>query len=459
MSTSGKVDPNGKLGFDILNNPVTVPVMSSPPVVTITNDTNSTTMANTKPLPGVSYTSIDPTDTTQFTPLGVGQIVAAKGGSGANANYAASWHNGISTGYPNVVVYDFIFDGSTFEFDMHENSGAQFHIMVDGQFVTQYPQTVGGTANNYASIKVAFGSAQTRHISIYMTSTNEVTLGMWRDKTNAFLPTPLPTRRLMIVGDSYEGGASSSPIGTFGKYLGLALGFTDIVNSGVGSTGWLANGSYTNLATRLQTDVIAQKPTDIVITMGHNDAGFTAAQITQQVQAVLAQIRTGLPNLRTLTVTGPLCAGSQVGTYGTINSAIRSGCQQADRFIDTITVPIFTGTGKTGNRVVSDGVTNSTTTVTSATAAFVAGDVGSIITGSGIPAYTTIASVTNSTTAVLSAAATASASGVSLTITNQKNDGNSDNFISTDGTHPVDAGSAYLGYALAHRILNAYEVH
>jgi hypothetical protein len=53
----------------------------------------------------------------------------------------------------------------------------------------------------------------------------------------------------------------------------------------------------------------------------------------------------------------------------------------------------------------------------SATAAFVAGDVGSFVTGPGIAAGTTIASRTNATTVVLSAATTASASGLTITIT------------------------------------------
>jgi hypothetical protein len=66
-------------------------------------------------------------------------------------------------------------------------------------------------------------------------------------------------------------------------------------------------------------------------------------------------------------------------------------------------------------RTVTDGVLNSTTTITSATAAFVAGDVGSVVSGTGIPNGASIASVTNSTTAVLSVAATSTASGVSLT--------------------------------------------
>ncbi len=71
-------------------------------------------------------------------------------------------------------------------------------------------------------------------------------------------------------------------------------------------------------------------------------------------------------------------------------------------------------------RTVSDGATNSNTTVTSATAAFASpADVGAVIAGPGIPSGTLIASVTNSTTVVLSVAATATATGQPLTISPQ----------------------------------------
>lgn len=68
-------------------------------------------------------------------------------------------------------------------------------------------------------------------------------------------------------------------------------------------------------------------------------------------------------------------------------------------------------------RVVTDGVTtNTSTAITSATAVFTAADRGRPITGTGIPAATTIASVTSATAAVLSAAATATGTGVTFTI-------------------------------------------
>ena len=68
-------------------------------------------------------------------------------------------------------------------------------------------------------------------------------------------------------------------------------------------------------------------------------------------------------------------------------------------------------------RSVTDGVENSTTTITSATANFTSADVGASISGSGIPANDTIKTVSNSTTVLLATAATASATGVTLQIT------------------------------------------
>lgn len=71
--------------------------------------------------------------------------------------------------------------------------------------------------------------------------------------------------------------------------------------------------------------------------------------------------------------------------------------------------------------VFTDGATtNTNTTLTSATAAFKASDAGKPISGAGIPAAATIASVTNATTVVLSAAATATATGVTVTVNRTK---------------------------------------
>jgi hypothetical protein len=80
---------------------------------------------------------------------------------------------------------------------------------------------------------------------------------------------------------------------------------------------------------------------------------------------------------------------------------------------------VFTGSAANtfnGGRTVTDGVLASNSTLTSATAAFTANDVGSAVTGTGIPAGTRIATRTSATSVTLTAAATATASGVAVTI-------------------------------------------
>lgn len=68
-------------------------------------------------------------------------------------------------------------------------------------------------------------------------------------------------------------------------------------------------------------------------------------------------------------------------------------------------------------RVVADGATTITsTTITSATAAFTATDIGRSVSGAGIPAGAQIVAITSATQAVISEAATATASGVVLTV-------------------------------------------
>lgn len=69
-----------------------------------------------------------------------------------------------------------------------------------------------------------------------------------------------------------------------------------------------------------------------------------------------------------------------------------------------------------GSRGVTDGVLNSTTTVTSATAVFTDADRGKVIAATGITAGTTILSVESATSITLSATATATATSVALTI-------------------------------------------
>lgn len=74
------------------------------------------------------------------------------------------------------------------------------------------------------------------------------------------------------------------------------------------------------------------------------------------------------------------------------------------------------GGGAPPGVLFTDGVTNTDTSLVSATAGFTSADVGRTVSGAGIFAGSTIASVTNSTTVVLSHVTTATATGVSITL-------------------------------------------
>lgn len=82
------------------------------------------------------------------------------------------------------------------------------------------------------------------------------------------------------------------------------------------------------------------------------------------------------------------------------------------------TAPTHTVTllGGQGPRQVVDGVTNTTTLLTSATAVFNSGDIGRPVSGAGIPVGTVIAAFASATNVTLSQPATASASSVTITL-------------------------------------------
>ena len=84
---------------------------------------------------------------------------------------------------------------------------------------------------------------------------------------------------------------------------------------------------------------------------------------------------------------------------------------------DTVQVRAFVALDS--SRTVTDGATNSNTTVTSNTAQFTSADIGKEISGGTIPAGAKISSLTNPFTAVISSAASGTATGVTLRIGRQ----------------------------------------
>ncbi len=95
-------------------------------------------------------------------------------------------------------------------------------------------------------------------------------------------------------------------------------------------------------------------------------------------------------------------------------------------------------------RILTDGVTtNGSATLTSATAAFTSQDVGNPITGTNIPASTTISGYTSATSVTLSNNATASGSPVTFKIYGDGNRSVPD-AVTTNGSTTITSATAYF---------------
>lgn len=125
-------------------------------------------------------------------------------------------------------------------------------------------------------------------------------------------------------------------------------------------------------------------------------------------------------SIASVTATAPAVGGTATAlttTDYTYDPAIGGLCYPSGFSAGTKIVTVYTHGH--GYRTLADGVTTSSdATVTSATGAFVDGDVGLPISGTGIPSGSRIAAINSTTSIEVTANATASAT-VTLTIANQ----------------------------------------
>lgn len=154
-----------------------------------------------------------------------------------------------------------------------------------------------------------------------------------------------------------------------------------------------------------------------VVTSGSSGVGFTHTCTPGDLTGKSLTVQVGRPDItgviRPFSYTG--CKVNQwelsckAGELANLKVALVA---QAESTAQTLGKPYYS----TGTRSVSDGATNSNTTVTSATAAFTQADVNAPISGGSIPAAATIVTVTNATTVTISAAAGSTATNVTLVI-------------------------------------------
>jgi hypothetical protein len=150
------------------------------------------------------------------------------------------------------------------------------------------------------------------------------------------------------------------------------------------------------------------------------------------------------PDLKTVTCIIPNYV-VQTGDPEAVTDATTIGTRRTPVVIASLNMnKALVDYGTRMTRTVTDGVTvNASSTLTSATAAFTASDVGNPITGTNIQTSTTISGYTNATTVTLSKPATASGSPVTFKIYGDGNRSVMD-AVTTHGSTTITSVTAYF---------------
>lgn len=229
----------------------------------------------------------------------------------------------------------------------------------------------------------------------------------------------------------YFGGTTDAAYAALKAYADAGIDVLDVLAVASGTdTAEIVDGAVT-LAKLASNSVDSSKIVDGSIV--NADINASAAIAVSKVSGALASAN-NLSDVTAATartnLSVPLARSRKVGKWCSIpNGIAATGMSlvngtvryvpfdvEVSHSIDRIGYSISAAAG-TASRNVTDMVTNGTTTITSATVSFVAGDVGKLITAGGdIPAGSYVASVTNSTTALMNQAATGSNTGQSLTL-------------------------------------------
>lgn len=258
-------------------------VMSSPPTITY---------SATAPSSGHRYAPND------VTPIGC----------------ALSWNSSLSI-FDAVVAGGFAgtdqfvtADSVTLGWRCQTSGAERVMIYVDGKPAMSSPATpsVSTTAGQYYWVTVAFGSVARRRVTVLVTSINGL-VGIVVPTTGVVQPGPR-TRRVLIVGDSFNAGSAAISNNTYLPASRMALSYDmNVANGALGGTGYVkTNGSFKQFGDpgRVANAVLFD-PDDIIFMGSVNDDGQgTIAEIQAAAGACYDAYMGACPRAR-ITVFGP----------------------------------------------------------------------------------------------------------------------------------------------------------
>lgn len=245
--------------------------------------------------------------------------------------------------------------------------GGGFRLKVDGKLAASGVLGNGGNGLlRYIPVTWGTGAAADRKDRNYELEFSAVGAFVGMRTTNLYKPQPWPQAdglRVLLHGDSMLGtivdaaNIDTALYGAQGALLGDLLGQCDTWSSGVGGSGWMAPAGHTTswFNDRVDVDVVANAPDVIVETGGGNDASVNPSQATIQplIETWLSKVLAAKPETIVF-MTGTMIGSGAGASHITITAAKAAAAAKFPRnvaFIDTLTDPWVSGTGRDGTPI------------------------------------------------------------------------------------------------------------
>lgn len=180
-------------------------------------------------------------------------------------------------------------------------SDSPYRIAVDGRYLTPSGY-INGASNTYTTIDwTAVGGVKPRYYEVEGTSRNGAIFNLNVAYTSAsdliWLPSTANDVRCYWISDSQCAGhsfAAYQPGGGLAQRVARLLGWNDLWNASIGSTGYIADATGTRYTYGQRVAEGLTRNPDLWVFFGStNDTGQTAAAVTAAVKAALQAIRSG----------------------------------------------------------------------------------------------------------------------------------------------------------------------
>jgi lysophospholipase L1-like esterase len=300
-------------------NPHNTAAMASPPTITVSSGGTPPTGVTTAYL-YISGSTIqryaggaDKTYTSVYRRF-PSATIASTGGNVDDGKQATAWRVTTVTNAAKVA------------FRVLGGASRGYRFIVNGEYASTTATSVPTGGGNY--VLLDFGSSVSRTVSIEG-KLDHGFQGIYTAPGDA-IAAPSAFKRVLVIGDSFcEATGVTERADGLGMVAADVLGFQDCWQSGAGGTGYIANSSNTkfNLSQRLQ-DATTTGPWDaIVVAMGINDIGQSAALIAGETGYCLRSIRRANPAAQ-IFVLGPWdvnAPAAPVANYAATKAAIVAG--------------------------------------------------------------------------------------------------------------------------------------